>query len=262
MACSGEDRDQRSTALAVAEAMSRKLAADKGGGESKAGTGVAPCLTSETMKIVERFAEQEIPAEGEYMGFSLSHNFPMITYVSGKARHNPNRKRNETHETLLARARRCAPRALDRYKRPITVRVSVPTSPKSFKGDNFSSSSSFPLSPIYKRFFPGERHDEDAEISADSHAWLVASWACPKLFGVLSFDRLLFTVALALLVRFYDEGGILVGRRGLLRAAALQEQSQKKQPYERDRLELTKKSPHSHRPSLRSSEGEKDSLRR
>ena len=30
-------------------------------------------------------------------------------YVSGKARDNPNRKKNETHETVLARARRSAP---------------------------------------------------------------------------------------------------------------------------------------------------------
>ena len=30
-------------------------------------------------------------------------------YVSGKARDNPNRKNNETHETVLARSRRSAP---------------------------------------------------------------------------------------------------------------------------------------------------------
>ena len=38
----------------------------------------------------------------------------------GNARDNPNRKRNETHETVLARVRRCAPprtRSTDRYLR-------------------------------------------------------------------------------------------------------------------------------------------------
>ena len=38
----------------------------------------------------------------------LSFPIPM-PYVSGKARDNPNRKKNETHETVLARARRSAP---------------------------------------------------------------------------------------------------------------------------------------------------------
>ena len=33
----------------------------------------------------------------------------VLRKFSGKARHNPNRKRRETHETLLVRARRCAP---------------------------------------------------------------------------------------------------------------------------------------------------------
>ena len=41
--------------------------------------------------------------------WTIHHRLDYAMQVSGKARDNSNRKRNETHETLLARARRCAP---------------------------------------------------------------------------------------------------------------------------------------------------------
>ena len=62
------------------------------------GTSLAPHIRSALSG-----SKEEVP-EGK--SFALT-EFPRVS--SGKARDDPNRKRNETHETLLARTRCCAP---------------------------------------------------------------------------------------------------------------------------------------------------------